>query len=743
MSLGACANDGFYSGDSKPPGSDSGIDTFIFPDVAPTTCTPGQDADSDKIPDEVEGCKGEDSDSDGLPNFTDTDSDDDGINDVIEAGPNPKQPIDSDKDGKPDFLDTDSDNDGVNDDKEDFNGDGILGCCRTKCGEDIEGCPKVAANECGAGQQCQSGQCLPAVDFLCSNGETDPKKKDTFGDGKNDDQRPSFICHPTTEDDPNGLKKMQFRKSTTGDWHVALETKAVYGEFKIAGAKAKEAGAVFDLTDGSIAVAGFVVSVPTSETDVLKINSDLITAVTKLPGVTSVAQISSGAPNTSHDKFPTVLGVHLEATTASATVVGKVRNDVLPLLLGRKASDLSSLPTTAFGPNSTKHLIRFQTLLRKDGRVLVMGAVADSAMVKDPTKDTGLHQADLSNGTGLATAQDTDDVECDPFVLGTLPIADIIWVVDESGSMTDNRFDVAQNAKDFFARAVAAGLDFRMAVTNVTEPGDSAHGKFCSKQYQFLATGDLVNPADAQDDGGTDRFLLPTEQSLFESCVLNPPGYEGGTEYGLLNAYQAVLKHLPRAANNPSKIRPEATLVIIIATDEIPASLMQKDPFGMFEYQFLCTLSAAKTNAILNTFYKNHVELYKGITMNGEGAAIMHVIGGVCNNSCSADVAHGYMEIAQALGGTVADVCQSNLGASLQVMIDSITGLASPAVLQYVPISASLAVAVDMTVLKRSRIQGFDYSADSNSIVFLSTPIKKGTQVIVSYRRWVKQAIIE
>lgn len=741
--IGACSDDGFYTNnDGKPPGGDAGGDGFTWPDSTPQSCTPGADTDGDKIPDEVEGCKGEDVDGDGLPNFADVDSDGDGIKDAVEAGPNPKSPVDSDKDGKPDFLDTDSDNDGVNDDKEDFNGDGIVGCCRTTCGEAIDGCPKVEADECGAGQTCVSGKCTPALAFLCSNGETDPTAQDTFGDGKTDDKRPTFICHPTSESDPNGLKQMQFRKSTTGDWHVALETKAVYGEFKIASAKANEAGAAFDLADASAAVAGFVVSIPTTQTDVVALNSDLITALSGLPGKSAVTQISTGAPKTSHDGFPTVLGVQLEATMTAATSVLKVRNDLLPLLLSRTAADLSSLPTAPFGPTSTKLLIRFQTLLRKDGRGLVMGAVADSAMAKDPTKDTGFLQDDLSNGTGLATAQDTDTVECDPFELGGLPVADIIWVVDESGSMTDNRLDVAQNAKDFFSRAVASGLDFRMAVTNVTEPGDSAHGKFCSNTYQFDASGNLVNSADAQDSGGTDRFLLPTEQTIFESCVLNPPGYEGGTEYGLMNAYNAVLKHLPRKANDPSKIRPEATLVIIIATDELPASLMQKDPFGMFEYQ-LCNVSAAKKTAITSTFYKNHMDLYTGVTQSGEGAAIMHVIGGVCGNSCSADVAHGYMEISQALGGTTADVCQQNLGASLQLMIDSITGAASPAVLQYVPISASLAVAVEQTVLKRSRTLGFDYSAASNSLIFFSTPIKKGTQVVASYRRWVKQASIE
>ena len=121
----------------------------------------------------------------------------------------------------------------------------------------------------------------------------------------------------------------------------------------------------------------------------------------------------------------------------------------------------------------------------------------------------------------------------------------------------------------------------------------------------------------------------------------------------------------------------------------------------------------------------------------------MHVLGGVCKNSCSADIAHGYMEIADVLGGITADVCQKNLGASLQLIIDSISGAASPAVLEYVPISASLAVAVGQNVIQRSRTNGFDYSAASNSLIFINTPITKGTQVAASYRRWVEQSIIE
>ncbi|MFH1132779.1 MAG: hypothetical protein V1754_15705 [Pseudomonadota bacterium] len=724
---------GWLDGGGKEPATD-----------AYEGCIPLNDYDGDGIPDEVEGCGGDDQDGDLLPNYADLDSDNDGILDSIEAGPEPRNPLDSDSDGIPNYLDLDSDGDGVLDGDEDVNGDGLLGCCRTLCGEEIKSCPDVGAEGCGLGQTCGTDmKCTPPVDFLCSNGETSPLKEATFDDGAPDSQLPNFVCRPSGELGGKGLKKMQFQKSLEGDWHVALEETAVFANVTITNVQAKESAAVFDLRELERAVAGFVLSIPAIDTDVSKLTTDLISATTtKLIGTPTVVILSSGNQGKSHDGFPTVLGVELEVKVPNASSVAQIRNGVVEALIGRSVSDLGGLLSVEFGPPSSTFRLRFQTLLRADGRALVMGGVADAQMAGDMANDTGFNLDDLSNGTGLATSKDTDTVECDPFIVEGTSKADIIWVVDESGSMVDNRAAVAKNAKDFFARALVSGLDFRMAVTGVVDPGfqytPGTVGRFCSKSYTFDATGVLLNEQDQYDAGGEDRFLLPTEKSLFESCVRNPPGYEAGAEYGLVNAYEAVVKHLPRKANDPTKIRPDATLVVIIATDEYPMSLQDKDPFGFLEY-LACNVSAPKKQQILNVFYKKDMDLYTGVSHSGEGAAIMHVIGGVCNNKCDALLAHGYLEISQELGGQSGDVCQKDLGATLQLIIDSITGASSPLVLEYVPISASLAVALGDKQLERSRKSGFDYSASANSLVLINTPFQKGEQLVASYRRWVEQ----
>ncbi len=83
------------------------------------------DTDGDGIPD---GAENTDADGDGINGGADTDSDNDGIDDAVEAGPTPAFPVDTDGDGMADFVDPDSDNDGIPDSVEtavDTDADGV------------------------------------------------------------------------------------------------------------------------------------------------------------------------------------------------------------------------------------------------------------------------------------------------------------------------------------------------------------------------------------------------------------------------------------------------------------------------------------------------------------------------------------------------------------------------------------------------------------------------------------------
>jgi hypothetical protein len=743
---GGCASEIYSSND------DGTVSYYDGGGPKPTwKCKPGQDQDNDGIPDEVEGCNA-DTDLDGVPDYADSDSDNDGVPDAVDGVG------DTDGDGQPDYKDNDSDNDGVVDGDEDLNGDGHFGCCLKTCGEVRKGCPKVKPNECGTGQQCQNGACAPLVEFLCSDGESDPKKQQTYPGGKSDKDLPTFVCRKAGELGSKGLKPMDFRTSAIGNWKIALEQGTTYGELVIEGPAAMEAAGVFEYTGGRQIVAGFVISRAALGQDAAKEASETLKDIAAISGVTA-ATLSSGNSITSHDSFPAVVSTVQSVVTSGAQKAGTLRNAIVEALLGKGTKNKGA---ENYGPDVKEFVVRFGTLVRPDNRVIIVGGVAPKKLADDPGQGTAYILDDVSNGTGLATIADSDTVECDPFNLIRNPVADIIWVIDESGSMNDNRQDIVNNAQDFFARAVQSNLDFRMAVAGVAEkpdpfpilpPGKAAIvGKLCHKMM-----GPPNSPFDF-DDGGDptkDRFLLPSEAAIFKSCIGNPPYAENSAEYGMLHAYEATVRMLPRTANTLQKIRPEATLAIIIASDELPKYLsggeyfqpqspeMPKDGINISATSAKqCSLDAADQTKV-DAFLAPWKGLFGGThpKWGKDGKAIVNFIGGTCGTSC-AQIGHGYLDLVKATGGIAADICQKNLGQTLQIMIDTITGAASSAKLQYVPVSASLAVAVDNQQLIRSRVNGFDYVGFSNTLVFSGVKIQPGSQIVASYRRWVKQAQI-
>jgi len=117
-------------------GSGSGGDTGSGTDTDSTTDGDGSqgamdtDSDNDGIPDLIEGDR--DTDGDSVIDRLDLDSDNDGIPDSVEAGESPDMPVDTDNDGIADVRDRDSDNDGLTDTMEtvgvqaDTNRDGVV-----------------------------------------------------------------------------------------------------------------------------------------------------------------------------------------------------------------------------------------------------------------------------------------------------------------------------------------------------------------------------------------------------------------------------------------------------------------------------------------------------------------------------------------------------------------------------------------------------------------------------------------
>ena len=518
--------------------------------------------------------------------------------------------------------------------------------------------------------------------------------------------------------EPPGYKAVTIRKNVAGDWNVALEPGTTYKLVTIAGATSLEAAATADYNLNNDQVAGFIVS--RAATGSLDEVSDAV--ATSIEGASAAIQLHAGSATTTHDGHPAVLKTIFRLSVAGPTTPSDLRNAILKTVL--KKSAVSGLPGS-WGASATSFTLRVSTVLRGGGRAIFVGAVTGAAADADNARLTRAVARDLTSATGLAGQSKILNPVCHTNkVTQPLTPVEIIWVMDESGSMADERASVAANAASIFAQAASFKLDFRMGVTNVCAPGQPGvclQGKFCS-----------VNSADSSHMGGVDRFLLPSELAIFEACVKNPPGYEYGTEYGLAAAEQAVKLHLPRTAADASKIRPGAQVVIITVTDEIDNELSNV----ITTEHNACTLSSS-TQAQVDAVVKPHIDYLSGIVDPQARVHAYHVIGGACPAKCTANIAHGYKELVLALGGSLQDVCPTDQGPAIAAIINAIKSSASGFKLPAPPISATLRLSINGQVIPRSLTNGFDYAPLRGEIHFVGATLPQaGDTVRLSYRRW-------
>ena len=722
LTIFSIATFAYAAGCGGPPGERPHPDGGNGSGDASVSCDPQADTDEDCIPDGVEHCdEMRDTDGDGAPDYADTDSDGDGILDKLEAGATCGQPRDNDSDGTPDYEDPDSDNDGVPDQYEDRNGDGVIGTCTLQC---------ASAAQCPPGDACSLpmdgaglGTC---VDLACVGGETDPLNPDTDGDGTHDPLEGTSICNPITTDNPFGLKPIKYVDSAQSaypmsNWRLALDIAAVENTPSIANPTTYDAAYTFDMVGADQKLAGFLASRTSSANSAASEIPALVTNLQNAPLVNEVTVRVSGTVTTSLDGFDTVLGATLEITTTSPIDATKMREIVTDAALGRPATDVTFPPAGWTGTSDTDFIVSVQAIRRTmQVQTLFVGGVARKVMADDVTRKTGFILNDWSNGSGISVSGNGEAIECEEFSITKQAKADIIWLIDESGSTDHFRQQIVDDAANFFAQAQAAGLDFRMGVTDLHA---GRMGRFASRQV-----------------GGTgDRWLLPSDEMEFEANVFDPSGpdpADGGTESGLTQLHDAIVLHTPRNNADPQMVREDAQLIFIIATDEKPQEIKDAGILGEGNVQ---PTPAQQTQ--IDNFIAPYIA-----QLQAENAQF-NLIGELLpfGPACSAEKTYGYYGLANATGGLQGSICQVDLSQTIAAMIENIAGSASPLTLAKVPISASISVSKQTIPLDRSHLSGFDYRGSTNSISFYNQMFSPAhpADIVVSYRRWQDQGPIQ
>jgi hypothetical protein len=223
---------------------------------------------------------------------------------------------------------------------------------------------------------------------------------------------------------------------------------------------------------------------------------------------------------------------------------------------------LSSTPTpnTTVSPGAAP--VQFQAKYRPIDVGSDSGAIALNVIQSGQT---------VTYLVGLVGKGDTVGQQTDTFVQDAQPKADILIVVDDSGSMADKQASLAANFNSFIKYAASAMVDYQIGVTSTTKTnaGDQVClpvlGCQTSPGANSIAPGGLLHRDPAK---GLAPILTPMTRNVPQTFAnLVNLGTDGsGVEQGLEAATLALTPPMI-AGDNLGFLRPEANLAVVVISD--------------------------------------------------------------------------------------------------------------------------------------------------------------------------------
>ncbi|MFP2910805.1 choice-of-anchor D domain-containing protein, partial [Pyxidicoccus sp. 3LFB2] len=331
----------------------------------------------------------------------------------------------------------------------------------------------------------------------------------------------------------------------------------------------------------------------------------------------------------------------------------------------------------------------------------------DAATLRFTLADGSEYTAGLV-GRGVTKAEQTDR-----FFQESEAKVDVLFVVDNSGSMMEEQQSLGQNFAAFLSAANQAAVDYRIGVTTTGLDPSPGGWSECPGGAQGGENGRLF-PV----DGSRPRIITPETPNAAAVFASNTRvGVCHWNEQGLDAAWRALSDPLlyqqddPRTpvANdgNGGFLREDAKLAIIFLSDEEDFS---SQPVSFYETYFRALKGNDATKLSINA-----------------------IVGPLDLGTCPTASSSGsrYLQLAQATGGTVESICTHNWAGSLEKLSNSAFGPNRRFQLTEEPADASRIVVVVDGVQVTS---GWEYDAGTNSLLFERTAAPApGALVEVTY----------
>jgi hypothetical protein len=385
--------------------------------------------------------------------------------------------------------------------------------------------------------------------------------------------------------------------------------------------------------------------------------------------------------------------------------VGRLRDDIM----ARVAGDRATLPASAAAATTTNR-VRVTFALRQlpDSTWLVSLTVADATAEPDATP--GEHEF-AAHGSVLPTASTTvPDRTCYPQAIDLIrPATDYLWVVDDTPSMVDDRETIAAASDEFFSLLEEAGADFRIAVVSTQMLNDEWW---------------LVEP-------GFSNVLQD-----FQSQLRSPPRQSGppGSEFSLRTLLNVLT--LSRSPFAPAQVRwrTGSTRSVVFLTDEDDQTL--KDSSGNVACDPATNPSLEGCDVVDDAVESLGVDSIRAFAIVGDPP---DGCSAPAPATTTADAGSAYAALAQRTGGAWASICSDDLGDTVTRLVEQSFAARGSLVLRGVPLTPTLTVVRNGTVVPRDAANGWTWDAFTNSLVFRGTAsLELGDDVAIGYQQLVQ-----
>jgi hypothetical protein len=336
---------------------------------------------------------------------------------------------------------------------------------------------------------------------------------------------------------------------------------------------------------------------------------------------------------------------------------------------------------------------------------------------KEDGVDVAALRFDLGGGSrytvGLVGEGEDKNERTDEFIQQSEERVDVLFVVDNSGSMMDEQQSLGKNFAAFLSHANRSSVDYHIAVTTTGIEPSSGGWSVCPGGAHGGENGRFF-PVNNE----TPRIITrgtPNAAAIFAHNT--NVGVCHWNEQGLEAMYRALSPPLVNSADDPRTpllmdgnagfLRDEARLAVIVLSDEEDVS---PQPVDFYE-AFLVGLKGKERSRVNFSAIVAPPNLSACPTASSSG--------------------NRYIALAQATGGVVESICTSDWAASLERLSESAFGLNRVFKLSEIPEDPSrIVVRVDGAEVR----SGWRYEPFTNSILFNKEAApRSGSLIQVTY----------